>query len=511
MTPSPLELLLAGRYHELVACMRAPTARNLLLQQAAAHVGPPPGMAEVSGEESLAARQLNFRATGDWSWGLLTAKQRREFLVRDASLLIGSGKPDRGKAQLAAVKKLVAEMGQIFSEFDKALQDDDLDWLVPLAEHLRLLMEIVSKFTEMRERYGLLLDAAQRLSSPRLELLAQLGLCVAHARLGDYSAAGLAGHQARELAIKLSNRHGEALALGKLGIVEFMQGNYSPARQYLAASLAIQHELGDRHGEAGTINNLALVESEQGNYAVARELYTKALVLNRELGNRVFEAKNSANLGRLEYFQGNYPAARELYSQALAIWCEMGNRQSEANALTQLGSVESAQGNHQAALELHTQALAINREVGDRRSAAITLDKLGTIEMQLGRLGAARELLAQALAILWELGAKTLLTGFCLSDARLLVELGCWRAAALTCHGALSCAAQLSYKFEPDIKQELGTVLARLDAAVVAGEISADELARWKAEGAAMSLDELAQFTLQALTDVPDGIPPAFS
>jgi hypothetical protein len=46
---------------------------------------------------------------------------------------------------------------------------------------------------------------------------------------------------------------------------------------------------------------------------------------------------------------------------------------------------------------------------------------------------------------------------------------------------------------------QLISALAELDAAVAAGEVTGDNLARWKAEGEALTLDELAGFTLAAL------------
>src|SRR5436190_821299 len=104
---TPLELLLAGRYHELLARMREPAVRGLLVREAA-------------------------------------------------------------------------------------------------AEHLSPLLEIGSAFHDMRERYGALLAAAQRIGSAQLELHARLGLAQALLRLGEYAEAEAEAQAAEALAQALS-------------------------------------------------------------------------------------------------------------------------------------------------------------------------------------------------------------------------------------------------------------------------------------------------------------------
>ena len=76
--------------------------------------------------------------------------------------------------------------------------------------------------------------------------------------------------------------------------------------------------------------------------------------------------------------------------------------------------------------------------------------------------------------------------------------------SALALHRAVACAARLSYKFDADDLLAIEPALARLDSAVASGEISAEQLTAWKAEGEAMSLDDLAQFALDELEKQKD-------
>lgn len=454
-----LDLLLQGRFSELLDLLTDHAAREMLLQGAAARLIQPAGNSAPSLEERLAARQLSYRTSGDWSWGLLSAAERRALLARDAELLRGAGTPDGGEAQKAAIKRLVADLGNIFQELDQALVSDDLDWLLTLAEHLSPLLEIGGQFKAMSERYASMLQAAQRLGSPRLEFLAQLGLARALWRLGDCEGAIHAGQAARELAVKLNDRQAEARSLYRLGGAERVQGNSRAAQELYGQALDIMRGLGDRCDEATCLNSIGLEEVGQGNYKAARDLLSQALAIYRSLGNRLFESFSLCNLGRVEFYEGNYNLAHKQYLEALAVARSLGNRLAEVWSINGLAVLEYTQGHFSAARDYCTQAHNIFCELGNRDNLAMS----------------------------------------CMVCGAVLAGLGDIHRAACTLYGALAFAGNLGLSECPACLLVRNDGLSRLDAAILRGQVSAADIELWKEQSRAMSLDELAEFTRTAL------------
>jgi len=400
---SMLGLLRQKYFAELIQRLDSPPARSTFLREAVAAVGP---AGSVAVEQSLADRRYEVRAEGDWSWGLLSAAERRELLLRDAKLLLGAGVPDEGVAQRAALKKLVAELGSIFQELDQALLGDDLDWLLPLAEHLHGLLGIICEFKEMRKRYRALLEAAQRMGSQRLEMLALLGLGTALTKLGEIPEASGALEQAADLARRMDETRAEGLALSKLAEVYSLQGKYSTANELYEQCLPVLRAIGDRHAEADALYGLAINHHVLGEYDIAGKRHSQALKIRREIGDHHGEARSLKGLGILHSSQGENPAAAENYRAAISIMHELGDRHGEAKCLNNLGIVEATQGNYSVARGLFERTLALCRELGVRGDEAYCMIELAELACYQGIYAAAKEQLEQALALSREVGFR---------------------------------------------------------------------------------------------------------
>jgi hypothetical protein len=540
VSPTPLELLLSGRYQELLARMRNPAARGQLLAEVVGAQGPPGAPADAV----LELRQLNMLAAGDWSWGLLTAQQRRQFLVRDAALLRGSGTPDAGAAQIAALTRLKGELGNLYDSLDLALQEGDLGWLMPLAEHLADLLEITGEFASMQERYTALLQAARKLDCPPLELHARLGLSLALSRLGLFVEAQAQANPAALLAQALGDAKLRAAALHLDGSAKAMAGDYAAARTLLSQALDLRRELGERHGVIATMSNLAYVEQCQGRGTESRALLNEALEVCRELGDRRGEAMFLQNLGSLAYGAGEYGSAHELAGQALSIYRELDERRGIAAALCALGFAQYGAGSFAAAREQLLQALAACRELGDRNGESLALIVLGNLACLVGDDAQAREyfaqalelcresgdrqgearaqcglahvaqrqglvaesagLLAQALAVFMETGEQPGIADCLVYAAGLLAGLAppshpALAAAALALGGARFHAAALQHHFDPLDQRICDEALHLIDDAAASGALPATEAAQLAAQSESMSLEEHAASVLQAL------------
>jgi hypothetical protein len=126
------------------------------------------------------------------------------------------------------------------------------------------------------------------------------------------------------------------------------------------------------------------------------------------------------------------------------------------------------------------------------------------VEIIQGNYRLAGDLCSQALAAHQELRTKSGIAVDCAAGGVVMAALGCLRLAEIVYHGSLAAAVELGLEFENNDRQLIDSMLACFDAAVAAGEISTEELAERKAQGEAMSLDELAEFTLAALAEATE-------
>lgn len=383
MTPSPLELLLAGRFKELVELLDQPAAREQLLAQATAGAG-------LAAPQALAQRQLSLLASGDWSWGLLSPAQRQGFLVREARLLGGGGQADGGAAQARALRKLRAELGNLYGELELALQKGDLEWLSLLAEHLVDLLAISGGSANMVQRYEALLAAGLRLGSPELELHARLGLCSALTSSGSFEAAVAEGGRAATLARRLRRRRLYAAALHLRGSALAMAGQLCEAQSELEAALAQRRGLRDRRAERSTLANLAYVEQARGQAAQAEGRLREALALSRELGDQRGAAMLLQNLAILAQHAGRNDEVAVLAAEALAVFRALDDRPGAAGALINLGYAALSQAEPVKARRYLEEALRLSCDLGDAFRECAARLALGALEGLQGQIEPAR-------------------------------------------------------------------------------------------------------------------------
>jgi predicted ATPase len=373
--------------------------------------------------------------------------------------LHGSGTPDGGEAQLRALASWRADYQNIDEALDTALNQANIDWLVLIARHLRDFLAICSDFFAMRDRSHRLLRAAQGLASRELELEALLNLGQALHRLGGISDSRRHLTRAMAIARELGDQQGEALSLLSLGFASYFEGDSIASRDFCTQALAIARQMGSRVLEARALNGLSFAESLERSFNSQREFHRQSLAIAREIGNLHIEAIEQNNLGFLESQLKNYGAAQELLGNALAASRKLGDRNLESIAMNNLGSVEFFLGNYLAARENYGRALATKHEMGDLRCVCFSI--------------------ACAAASFSAAGAM--------------------RSAAISIYGGFALAASISYCFPPSEQTMISEAQNRIDAALAAGRITAEQLAEWRATGEAMGLDDLVQFILDEL------------
>ncbi len=454
-----------------------------------------------------------------------------------AGLLEKEGSALDGKGQLEAIKAIGLELENICEALDTAVRRDDAGLLLPFARYLHEYLIMVGGFQEAVEHYRRILDAAIHFESSLVLLHAHLGLGDVLLHLGRYDEARKECLDALELAEYLDdphalasaknvlgdvelfkgnygasrNFHNESLAIQRaaddrsgvacslhaLGFVEFTEGNYPAARSLYQESIATRREIGDRHGMAQTLNRLGNMEYYAGNYDAARSCHTESLAIQRELGDRYGIAQSLNSLGNVAFCECDYAATRRLYEESLTIRQEIGDRFGIAASLNNLGNVEYCEGNYDAARSTHLKGLAIKREIGDRNGVSFSLNNLGNIAVRQRDYAQAGEWLKEALQIAKEISSIIAIIAPLAVSTGLFAATGDLNACGILAHGALLQEKKLGTPFDPMDQSMLDEGMDKLRES-----FPADELKTLKSRAEKMSLEDLVDFALEALSEM---------
>jgi predicted ATPase/DNA-binding winged helix-turn-helix (wHTH) protein len=337
-----------------------------------------------------------------------------------------------------------------------------LDWLLEqrdLAWGLRLAMALF-RFWDMREH---LIEGRARLE----RLLARAGSDFAHERA------------------KI------ALFLGALATP---QGDFAAAERFLTQSLTVYRELGDQWGIAAALNALGVAARDSGDYTSAQRGFEQSLACWRMLSDRPATARCLHNLANVLKVRGDYPHALTALEEATAIFQEVGDHSGAAWAISQQGDIARAQGEPGAAGEFYQRALAAFHEAGDRWGAARSLADVGQICCERSDYPAAHAAYREALETFAALGNRR-------GMARVLEGFACLAVARGQPARALQLAGAAAH-----LRRQIGAPLPQAeqnkidDDLLPAHESLGDARGKdaWLA-GAAMSLDQAIQYSLQEL------------
>lgn len=185
----------------------------------------------------------------------------------------------------------------------------------------------------------------------------------------------------------------------------FGQSDYAYGRAVYQESLAIWRELEDKQGIATALAELGILAFGQADLTAARGLYEESLALRRQMGDRPGVAATLHNLGRVAYREGNWETAQALYEESLAICRELGDPQNIAVALTNLGFLAFGRGDYPSARARFEEGLAIQQELGDKRRMAYSLEGFAFLAAMRGAPEQAARLLGAAEALRETIGA----------------------------------------------------------------------------------------------------------
>jgi tetratricopeptide (TPR) repeat protein len=183
---------------------------------------------------------------------------------------------------------------------------------------------------------------------------------------------------------------------------------------------------------------------------------------------------------------------RALLGEALEIYRELGDDRGEANVLWGIGNARYFANDFNPASSDLALALEKFRKVGDRTMEAWTLHMLGSAYVRVGQLDEARPALADALRIFHEASDAAGLT-LILDDISSLELAEGHAARAARLWGAARSLAQTTGAGLASMVDEKVETEARPH---VRRSLSPEDLERFAAEGAAMTLEEVIAYAL---------------
>ena len=190
------------------------------------------------------------------------------------------------------------------------------------------------------------------------------------------------------------------------GFLARQQGDYIKARALHEASLAQFREIGDQMGVARALSSLAEILWTKGDPKTAMAYGQESLALHSEIGNKEGVAGSLEQLGVLARDHGDYAHAEELLKESLEIQRELGNSLNIASTLDNLAQVAYLLCQYPQAIELFEEAQALYRQLDDRWGLSETTLNLANVAKDQGDLRKAITLYDQGLAMKNELGDK---------------------------------------------------------------------------------------------------------
>ncbi len=181
---------------------------------------------------------------------------------------------------------------------------------------------------------------------------------------------------------------------------------YQEAQEAFAESLEIARRQNDREELVFIQTNLGSILYRMGEYERSRHRFQESLDLARQGGSPWRQAHVLNNLGILASTVGEVQEARPFYEESLALFRQIGYRRGIANTLNNLGVLASTSGEYEEANRLYRESLDFFHEIGDRRGSAFALANRGHVSAAQGEYGEAEQLSLKGLALFREIGDR---------------------------------------------------------------------------------------------------------
>jgi predicted ATPase/DNA-binding CsgD family transcriptional regulator len=198
-----------------------------------------------------------------------------------------------------------------------------------------------------------------------------------------------------------------AKALYGAGYLSMRQGtekSFASSETFMRESLAIAQELNEPQLIAFGVYGLGILARYGGDHEEAKRQLEESLTLFRQLGDRVGTYISLYNLAEAATARGEYEQAQSLHEESLALKRAQEDEWSIANSLVSLAMLARLQGNHQQAIERIQEGLTLFQKIGDTTNVAFCLLEFSIIAGLHGHSQLAVQIYAAADKLLEDLG-----------------------------------------------------------------------------------------------------------
>ena len=190
------------------------------------------------------------------------------------------------------------------------------------------------------------------------------------------------------------------------GFLLTKMGDYGTALEHYQKCLEIGGDTVDKNLVAGSLQGMGNVFYLQGKFEKAKKYYNESLEMRKESEDKRGTSNSLYGLGSVAYYQGDYELAKKHFHESLEIRRDIGDNLGVGESINGLGGVAFYQGDFQLAKKYYEECLLINREIGQKAGVAYTLYSLGNVEYNQGNFEKVKEFIEESLSMFRELGDK---------------------------------------------------------------------------------------------------------
>ena len=172
-------------------------------------------------------------------------------------------------------------------------------------------------------------------------------------------------------------------------------------------SLALCQANGDKWGAAFSLRGLGVSACLQGDYEQGDHLLNESLALFREIADKWGMALALFNLGWSASDRDDQPQAEAWWNECLALFRQAGDRWGIAVSLNALRFIARLQSDDKRVVMLSKESLALFRQLGDKAGIANSLVRLGDMALQRDDFKQTAMLFEESLALQRELGYRS--------------------------------------------------------------------------------------------------------
>jgi predicted ATPase/transcriptional regulator with XRE-family HTH domain len=190
-----------------------------------------------------------------------------------------------------------------------------------------------------------------------------------------------------------------AQALNGAGLLASVRGDQEEAKRYLQESLRLFQELNNQMGQAWVLNHLGQALNLSGHQQQAESVFETSLRLFRALGDHWHSAWVLINLGEVSLQRGETDPALPLLSEARDLFRALGDKRGEAAAIDRLAQLALLRRDSSQATSLFSESLQFFGEIGDRCGSGWALHHLGHMAYEAGQNNQAVGYLIESLRL----------------------------------------------------------------------------------------------------------------